>query len=80
MLEARLLTVAETCRALRISRPTLAELRRSGRIQTVRVGSRGVRVPAAELDRYIAGAGRGDSDDLAPAKRRRAPTIGDSSD
>jgi excisionase family DNA binding protein len=69
MYERRLLTVEETCRELHISRPTLNELRRTGRIQTVRIGSRGVRVPVAEVDRYIAASG-GDSDNLAPAKKR----------
>jgi excisionase family DNA binding protein len=71
--EGRLLTVAEACAELRVSRPTLSELRRSGRIQTVRVGSRGIRVPVTELDRYIAAAGA-ESDNLAPAKRTRRPS------
>lgn len=71
MPEQRLLTVREACDELRISRPTLGALRRSGRIQTTRIGSRGVRVASSEIERFIAAATGGDCDNLAPLPRRR---------
>ena len=48
-----LLSQEEACRELRISRPTLTELRRTGRIPFIRVGSRGVRIPSNAVRSFI---------------------------
>ena len=80
MPEQRLLTVRETCRELSVSRPTLAEMRRAGLIRTVRIGSRGVRVAASEIERFIASESGGDCDNLGPPKKRKpGPLIGSGS-
>ncbi|MGP8160709.1 MAG: helix-turn-helix domain-containing protein [Candidatus Dormibacteria bacterium] len=50
----RLLTIAQACTALGVSRPTLAELRRQGRVPFVRIGSRGVRIPTDAVAEFIA--------------------------
>lgn len=50
----KLLTVKEACDAASISRTTLYELCRAGLLQVVKIGPRGIRVPVAELDRFIA--------------------------
>jgi excisionase family DNA binding protein len=46
-----LLTGAEACREMRISRTRLYELIRGGLIRSVKVGRRGFRIPRAELER-----------------------------
>lgn len=49
----KMLTVRQACEAGAFSRTTLYQLIRAGRIRTVKVGLRGIRVPVAELDRFI---------------------------
>lgn len=51
--DAALLTLDETCEALRISRVTLWRLIRSGDIAAFRIGSR-VKVPASGVEDYLA--------------------------
>jgi excisionase family DNA binding protein len=51
--DAALLTLDETCEALRISRVTLWRLIRTGHVVAFRVGSR-VRVPASGVEEYLA--------------------------
>lgn len=53
-----LFTVKETCAALCISRTTLYGLVRNGSIETVRIGERGIRIPAAEVDRFVTERGQ----------------------
>lgn len=48
-----LLTVKEACAVASISRTTLYELIRANRIRTLKIGSRGIRIPVAELERFI---------------------------
>ena len=48
-----LLTVKEACEILRISRSHLWQLTRSGKIKEVRIGKRGIRIPEAEIERFI---------------------------
>ena len=52
-MEKQFLTIAETKRILRISRPTLMNLLAKGEIRAVKVGYQW-RIPVAELDRYAA--------------------------
>lgn len=49
----KLLTVRQACEAGAFSRTTLYQLIRVGRIRTVKVGLRGIRIPVAELERFI---------------------------
>ena len=49
----KMLTVKQACEAGAFSRTTLYQLIRAGRIRTVKVGLRGIRVPVAELERFI---------------------------
>lgn len=44
--------IPEAARALGISRTTLYELINSGQLPTVRIGSRGVRIPVKALQEY----------------------------
>lgn len=48
-----LLTVRDACELASISRTTLYELIRANRIGTLKIGSRGIRIPVAELERFI---------------------------
>jgi excisionase family DNA binding protein len=47
------LTVAEACRALKVSRTTLWRLQQRGELPSLRVGN-GVRILAADLEQFIA--------------------------
>jgi len=51
----RLLTVAEACAQLRISRPTFYALVRTGRLRTITIG-RARRVPVSAIDQFVADA------------------------
>jgi excisionase family DNA binding protein len=66
-----LLTVQEACRELSVSRPTLIELRRTGRIAFVRIGARGVRIPAVSIQRFLAESIEADPDVALAAPQRR---------
>lgn len=48
-------TNAEACLALSITRSTLYELIRCGRIRAVKIGSRGHRIPLSEIERFLSG-------------------------
>jgi len=48
-----LLTVNEACRLVAVGRTTLYRLISNGKIRTVRIGPRGVRVPASELEHFV---------------------------
>jgi len=48
----RLLTVAEACDRLRISRPTFYGLVRTGRLRTITIG-RARRVPLSAIDQFV---------------------------
>lgn len=47
------LTIKQTCERLAIGRSHLWCLVRSGKIRTVRIGKRGIRIPESEIDRFI---------------------------
>lgn len=51
---SRLLKIPEAAAELAIGRSQLYELISAGEIRAVKIGSRGVRIPAAELDRFVA--------------------------
>jgi excisionase family DNA binding protein len=57
-----LLTIKEACARLNISRSQIRCLIRAGRIRAVPIGSRGVRIPLSELDRFVSDG----MDELAP--------------
>lgn len=48
-----LLTIKEACGILRISRMSLSRLRSAGKIKSIIVSARSVRISQAEVDRYI---------------------------
>ncbi|MBX7133053.1 MAG: helix-turn-helix domain-containing protein [Fimbriimonadaceae bacterium] len=48
-----LLTVRESASVLGISRTTLYLLINQGRLRVVRIGSRGVRIPVSELEKFV---------------------------
>lgn len=48
-----LLTVEEACNVLSIGRTLLYGLCKAGTVKTVRVGTRGVRIPRTEIDRFV---------------------------
>ncbi|GMV88493.1 MAG: hypothetical protein AMXMBFR81_14240 [Chthonomonas sp.] len=48
-----MLTIKQACHVLAIGRSQLWCLIRAGRIRTVRIGKRGVRVPVLEIDRFV---------------------------
>lgn len=48
-----LLSVQQACASFSICRTTLYELIRAGRIRSVKIGARGIRIPRAELDRFV---------------------------
>lgn len=50
---SRLPRVPEAAAELAVGRTRLYELIASGELRTVRIGERGVRVPAEEIDRFI---------------------------
>jgi excisionase family DNA binding protein len=56
----KLTTIKEACERLRIGRSHLWCLIRTGKIRTVRIGKRGIRVPESEIERFIE-QGLGDS-------------------
>lgn len=51
---SRLLRIPEAAAELSIGRSRLYELIAAGEVRAVKIGSRGVRVPASELDRFVA--------------------------
>lgn len=51
----RLLTVAETCDRLRISRPTFYALVRTGRLRSITIG-RARRVPISAIEQFVTDA------------------------
>jgi excisionase family DNA binding protein len=51
---SRLLRIPEACAELSIGRSRLYELIAAGEIAAVKIGSRGVRIPSTELDRFVA--------------------------
>ncbi len=51
---SRLLKIPEAAAELSIGRSRLYELLQAGEIKAVKIGSRGVRVPSSEIDRFIA--------------------------
>ena len=50
---SRLLRIPDAAAELAIGRSQLYELIASGEIRAVKIGTRGVRVPATELDRFV---------------------------
>lgn len=48
-----LYSIKQTCERFAIGRSHLWCLVRSGKIRTVRIGKRGIRVPESEIDRFI---------------------------
>lgn len=52
--DTELLTVVETCSALRISRAKFYQLIKDGAIRVVRFGKRSTRVPRSEVVRFAA--------------------------
>ena len=48
-----LLSYRRACGELDISRTTLYELLRAGKLKSVLVGSKGRRIPSAEIDRFV---------------------------
>lgn len=48
-----LLTVKQACQELQIGRTRLHGLCRGGAIRTVKIGTRGVRIPREEIARYV---------------------------
>ncbi|MGI8657235.1 MAG: helix-turn-helix transcriptional regulator [Candidatus Limnocylindria bacterium] len=51
---SRLLKIPEAAAELSIGRSHLYELIAGGHVKAVRIGERGVRIPASELDRFVA--------------------------
>lgn len=52
-LSDELLTVSETCKLLRISRPTLLKLMRKGSIKGFKIGKRVWRIRRSDVKEYI---------------------------
>lgn len=52
-LSDELLTVNETCKLLKISRPTLLKLMRKGSIKGFKIGKRVWRIRRSEVEEYI---------------------------
>jgi len=50
---SRLLRIPEAAAELSIGRSRLYELIAAGELRAVKIGSRGVRIPDAELDRFV---------------------------
>ena len=53
-----LVKIPEALERLSVGRTTFQRLMSEGKIRTVRVGTRGIRVPLSEIDRFIAEAMR----------------------
>jgi excisionase family DNA binding protein len=51
---SQLLKIPQAASELSISRSQLYELIGEGALRSVKIGSRGVRIPASEIQRYIA--------------------------
>lgn len=51
---SRLLRIPEAAAELSIGRSRLYELIQAGELRAVKIGSRGVRIPDVELDRFVA--------------------------
>jgi excisionase family DNA binding protein len=51
---SRLLRIPEAAAELSIGRSRLYELIAAGELRAVKIGERGVRVPASELERFVA--------------------------
>jgi excisionase family DNA binding protein len=49
----RLVTVRSACELMQIGRTTLYQLCNCKAIQSIRIGSRGIRIPMTEIDRFI---------------------------
>lgn len=45
--------VSEACKRLDLGKTTLYGLIAAGRIRTVKIGERGVRIPVSELERFV---------------------------
>lgn len=56
---AKMVTIKQTCLLLAIGRSQVWCLVNEGRIRTVRIGKRGVRVPLTEIARFIDAASTG---------------------
>ncbi|SEL22144.1 helix-turn-helix domain-containing protein [Ruminococcus albus] len=56
-LSDELLTVNETCKLLKISRPTLIRLLKSGEIKGFKIGKRVWKIPRYYLSEYIKNGG-----------------------
>lgn len=52
-----MLTVTEACRLLGVSRTTMWTYTKKGLVRAVRIGTRGIRIPRAEIDRFICEGG-----------------------
>ena len=52
-LSDELLTINETCKLLKISRPTLLKLMRKGSIKGFKIGKRVWRIRRSEVEEYI---------------------------
>lgn len=50
---SRLLKIADAAAELSIGRSRLYELIAAGELRTVKIGERGVRIPAEEIDRFV---------------------------
>jgi len=50
-----LLTIKEVCKQLRITRKTLANWERQGRIKRIKLGDKVVRYDEAEIERFLKG-------------------------
>jgi excisionase family DNA binding protein len=48
-----LMTASQTCRETNIGRTQLYCLIRSGKLRTVKIGTRGIRIPRTEVERFI---------------------------
>jgi|GEM_PF-6526003 len=51
----KMITLREFAQLAKISMPTVARIVKRGQLRTVKVGLRNVRIPAAEVDRYLSG-------------------------
>jgi len=49
----KLLKVRDACELLACGRTRLHELVKAGRLRAVKIGARGVRIPDAEIERFI---------------------------
>jgi excisionase family DNA binding protein len=49
-----LVSIADACEMIGVKRTSMYEFIRAGKIRVVKIGSRGVRVPVSELERFVA--------------------------